>query len=380
MKKRIVYCLAAASLLSIASCSDEHTLDDASELNGQAATVKISLGIEGSAASRADERKSEISDGSRATTLIYAIYKNEADGSFTPLSIPGVDDKKQVTKTGISYPYQNLSFDLVRGFEYTLVFWAQSETKEGDSKYKYYDTSDFETVKIIYDDIDNNDEWRDAFCARYVLKVTQNIENVSITLKRPFAQVNVGITKSAWDLMDKNKKTPSKSGIVLAGLCDTYNLLTGKSVYSDDSSLVEANFGANTIPFNDELNSSKFLKIDLDHDGRYSEDTEQFHWVSMSYILVPDYVGYEDDKGETIYSTTVNLKNLDLNYDEYNSGSLTVAAGTLNPDPVDNLPVLRNHRTNLILDGWPFVTAKITVELCPDFDGDILYDREKDSE
>lgn len=394
MKKRIIHCLSAVMLLALTACTESSDNPEVVNPGGEeTATVRISLGIEGRSLSRASgtldsdsyevaASSPEISDGTRATTLIYALYKKEPNGSYTALKIDGATNgpNYQVVKDGINFPYDELSFDLVKGFEYTMVFWAQSPEKDGK---KYFDTSDLGAIEILYDDMENNDELRDAFCARYQLKVTQNEENVNVTLKRPFAQINVGISPKAWEILKRNWKHPVTSAITLSGLCDTYNLLEEKAVYADESSLRTVEFKAAIVPDNEdfEYNTTKFLQIDMNHDGKYTpatdENPEQFYWVSMCYVLVPDYVGQTTDEGDVIYSTTVDLAKLDLNYAAYTEIEPNVEAGTLNPDPVNNLPTLRNHRTNLILDGWPFVTKNIKINLDNSYNGDMSYPENK---
>lgn len=382
-------------MLSAAGCTGELGPADRNP-SEELATVKLSVGLDGVTGTRADadgilgdqdyetaETSPQISDGTRATTLIYALYKKESDGSRTPLPItvnPGKDEvigsSYQVVRKNVHFPVDDIEFQLVKGFEYTLVFWAQSETED---IYKYYNTSDFGAIKVNYTAMSNNDELRDAFCAKHTITLTQDVENVNIILKRPFAQINVGMTKRAWDAVVSHQKTIKTSSIQLSGICDTFNLLEDNVVYDGASSLKEVNFTAETIPYDDtEHNTTKYLQVDLNRDGKINEydgsDAEQFVWLSMCYVLVPGYTTSQGTDGEstTEYSTLVDLKNLYLNYEQYTDSQTgaTIDAGSFNPGEVPNLPTLRNHRTNLILDQWPFGSKVITVDLCPEYNGD----------
>lgn len=358
------------------------------------ATVKLSVGLDGVTGTRADangnlegsdyNQDPEISDGTRATTLIYALYKKEKDGTRTLLSIPKMEKEtyrgKQVVRTKVNFPVDDIVFQLVKGFEYTLVFWAQSPDAE-----EYYNTEDFEniTVNYAYGDLAannaaNNDELRDAFCAKHTIILTQDVEDVNIILKRPFAQINVGMTKKAWDALSNTNKTITESSIQLSGICNTFNLLEDNVVYDSTHPLVDVTFAAATIPQNDgTYNTTKYLQVDLNRDGKInpwpkddseSSDTiEEFIWLSMCYVLVPGYTTQETDDGSTTeYSTLIDMDGLTLNYSkDGETGDATFSLGS-----VTNLPALRNHRTNLILDEWPIVTKTITVDLCPKYNGD----------
>lgn len=362
------------------------------------ATVKLSVGLDGVTGTRADAngnlegsdytKNPEISDGTRATTLIYALYKKEKDGTRTLLSIPKMEKEtyrgKQVVRTKVNFPVDDIVFQLVKGFEYTLVFWAQSESEDSESDdegiYKYYNTSDFGAIKVNYENMNNNDELRDAFCAKHTIILTQDVEDVNIILKRPFAQINVGMTKRAWDAVVSHQKTIKTSSIQLSGICNTFNLLEDNVVYDDNHPLVNGvTFAAATIPQDDEdYNTTKYLQVDLNRDGKInpwpkddseSSDTiEEFIWLSMCYVLVPGYTTKETDDGSTTeYSTLIDMKELTLYCKEATGGENDA---TFSLGSVTNLPALRNHRTNLILDEWPIVTKTITVDLCPKYNGD----------
>lgn len=387
MKQRIAKCLVAVMMLSATSCSNDlgTTVSTPSE---ETATVRISIGLDGPSGTRADglleagdyataEDAPEISDGTRATTLIYALYKNNSDGTFSPLSIAGADaTSKQVVRTGVKFPVEDISFELVKGFEYTLVFWAQSENGAD-----YYDTSNLEAIEVKYDNIKNNDELRDAFCAKHTMKLTQDVEDVHIILRRPFAQINVGLTRNVWKVLQRMHQEVKRSSIKLSGVCHTYNLLTG-NVADEELDFTEIEFGTSDIPQDDETyNTSKYLRVDIDRNGvidpyEYAGtgtepgdySPEEFIWVSMCYVLVADYVSEAD----AIYSSTLDLSSLTLYYDAYvdDEGVQRFEAGSFEFKNEPNLPALRNHRTNLILDQWPTFTQRIFVELCPDFAGD----------
>lgn len=385
MKQKFAKCLMAVLMFLAAGCAGELGTADRNP-SEELATVKLSVGLDGVTGTRAADgilgsedytTPHEISDGTHATTLIYALYKKEKEDEN------GVRERTLLVKDaieGVEFPYKDqLEFQLVKGFEYTLVFWAQSPGAE-----KYYNTSNFEniTVNYAYENAlaANNDELRDAFCAKHTIILTQDVEDVNIILKRPFAQINVGMTKKAWDALNMTNKTITKSSIQLSGICNTFNLLEDNVVYDDNHPLVNGvTFAAATIPQDDEdYNTTKYLQVDLNRDGKInpwpkddseSSDTiEEFIWLSMCYVLVPGYTTKETDDGSTTeYSTLIDMKELTLYCKEATGGENDA---TFSLGSVTNLPALRNHRTNLILDEWPIVTKTITVDLCPKYNGD----------
>lgn len=391
MKQKFAKCLMAVLMFLAAGCAGELGTADRNP-SEELATVKLSVGLDGVTGTRAADgilgsedytTPHEISDGTHATTLIYALYKKEKDGTRTLLSIPKMEKEtyrgKQVVRTKVNFPVDDIVFQLVKGFEYTLVFWAQSPDAE-----EYYNTEDFENITVKYkgqnDLFDNNDELRDAFYAKHTIILTQDVEDVNIILKRPFAQINVGMTKKAWDALNMTNKTITKSSIQLLGICDTFNLLEDNVVYDDTTDPLDVTFGAATIPSDEDYlyTTKKYLQVDLDRNGKInpwmpedpenSATIEEFIWLSMCYVLVPGYTTKETDDGSTTeYSTLIDMKELTLYCKEATGGENDA---TFSLGPVTNLPALRNHRTNLILDEWPIVTKTITVDRCPEYNGD----------
>ena len=183
-KKLFLGMFAAAGMLLATSCSNDE-LDVVQ--SGNEAQVTFSLAAEGGIATRA------ISDGTGADLLYYAIF--DADGELITTiegSTAGLLKKENAFPNGSKE--DNVSVTLAKGQEYTAVFWAQDASCDA-----YTVTAETKGLKVAVDyEGDNNDETRDAFFKAETFKVTGNAE-IDVVLKRPFAQINVGVTEADWN-------------------------------------------------------------------------------------------------------------------------------------------------------------------------------------
>ncbi|MCH5335392.1 MAG: FimB/Mfa2 family fimbrial subunit [Alistipes sp.] len=364
MRQLFFRCLGATALLFAASCSNEPDLGKSDPyLSDDTAVVTISLGVEGRTQTRA-EGQPAISDGTRATTLIYAIYNNKGD--LVKITNPNYKSEEEtptedrlVTRAkidGIEFPHELPAFELVKGLEYTMVFWAQSEN--GDT---YYDTNDLKNIQVKYENAANNDELRDAFCARYTLILSQsdNDKEVTITLKRPFAQINVGFTKAGYELMKSHSTNGdiTKSSITVKNVSNLFDLYSN-NVGTASANIVDAEYAVSATPSTMEIDGStlgQYLQVDIDNNGQIA-DTEEFVWLSMCYILAPD-----QNNGTSTYRTTVDISNLKFYYEDGSEYETDL-------EEIPFVPVQRNHRTNILFD--PANKTTLLLHLDPNYDED----------
>lgn len=364
MKKRTILTCLPALLLSAACTKTAETVDP--YLSDDTARVTVTLGLEGMTQTRAsdDSRLDDtacISDGTRATTLIYALY----DANRKPLLIKDPKTGEPVERVCINdirFPYNGsdgapLAFDLVKGLEYTLVFWAQSENGE-----KFYDTRDLTDIKVNYAGA-NNDEARDAFCVSRRLTITQDELDLKVVLRRPFAQINVGITKedyAAWQ--ESASATLLQSAISISGAGNGLDLVADKVLRTE----AKISFDLGAIPHQQEEFGNPYLEIDLDRNATV-EEGEKFVWASMCYILVPNYrdePDAEDDADNTfMYSTLIDIPELRF----FDSDEITL---TPKDSDLTNFPVQNNHRTNIIFQDIFGYDVRILVDIDSRYAGD----------
>jgi len=302
-KKLFLGMFAAAGMLLATSCSNDE-LDVVQ--SGNEAQVTFSLAAEGGIETRA------ISDGKSADLLYYAIF--DADGNLITTingSTAGLLKKEDAFPNGSKK--DEVTVTLAKGQEYTAVFWAQDD----DCK-AYTVTAETDGLKIAVDyEGNNNDETRDAFFKAETFKVTGNAK-IDVELKRPFAQINVGVTEADWKAAVASGVTISESKVVIKNAATSINLLTGEV---DGEQTVEYGFAA--IPTDPDT-----LEVDVDRDGTI-QDSEKYHYLSMSYILTSaDRTTLESDGLQFTFKSAGK----DIVFDE---GLHTV-------------PVQRNWRTNIL--------------------------------
>lgn len=289
--------------------------------------VSFALGLEGSIATRA------ISDGTGADKLVYAVYKVEEQDTYQKVISSVVEDIDSFVENGYT-----LSIPLAKGQSYFAAFWAQN----GDCT--AYVTDDLTNVQVNYDSASNNDETRDAFCARTEVFVAEDGQTVDVTLKRPFAQVNVGVTQEDWDAAVASGYLVKNSSAVITKAATSLNILTGE-VGSDEDDVV-VTYSAADIP-------SETLAVDTDGDGV----KEPFVWLSMSYILVADHSGVAP------LGTKSTTESMSFVFTPESGTEITLTDG------LSNVPVQRNWRTNIvgrILTG----ETNFHIEIDPRFEND----------
>lgn len=342
-KKLFLGVFAAAGMLLATSCSNDE-LDVVQ--SGNEAQVTFSLGLEGGIATRA-----AISDGTGAKKLVYAVYKLNADGTPVLQNVVGSNNEGQFVDTeafdgGLT---ETVSVTLAKGQTYQVAFWAQNPNCNA------YTTTDLTNVEVSYNQATNNNDVRDAFFKTVEFTVSGN-QTIDVELKRPFAQINVGVYKTDWEAAVKSGIEIEKSSVVIKDAATSINLLTGE--VGDETTDVEVSYLSNTIPNED-------LKVDLNGDKDYDDENEKYKWLSMSYILVADR---NADSGNGVLGDERDaLESLQYTFSPKSGNEITFGDG------LNSVPVQRNWRTNIlgqILTG----NIEFNIRINPIFDGDINVD------
>ena len=312
-KKLFLGMFAAAGMLLATSCSNDE-LDVVQ--SGNEAQVTFSLGLEGGIATRA------ISDGKSADVLMYAVFDKNGER---------INTIQKVSKTGVTFPTTE-NITLAKGQTYKVAFWAQ------DNDCKAYTVSDDMNVTVNYANDENkvnNDETRDAFFKTVEFTVTGST-SIDVELKRPFAQINVGVTKKDWDDAVVSGITIAQSSVVIKNAATSLNLLDGTV-----SGETEVSYSLANIP-----SDPAILKVDTDGDG----EKEEYNWLSMSYILPADATtGYAKTTLENI-AFVFSPQNGNYSNIEFNQG-------------LNSVPVQRNWRTNIL---GKLLTGDITFNIVID--------------
>lgn len=306
MKKTLNLMLVMAALFISASCQKEVTQFDESKAD---ALITFSVNLPDELGTKA------ISDGFTATDLQYEVYYTDVANGNAQVLIEK-NNKTLVNRQTI------IDFNLVRGLEYTFIFWAQAPDAP-------YGTEDLRTINMNYGSTaEGNKENRDAFYEWKTMTISDNdSENVvNLTLKRPFGQLNL-LSSDLTSGLSINGETVSSivvntTKVFVTGLATVFNTIERLG-----ENTAEVTFAANG-------------NVDDNNDGNtdtFTIGTDTYSWISMNYLLIP-----------AATNNKVNVTaSFNLTVTDQNSVTFTV-----NPSPVvlNNVPISQNYRTNITGD------------------------------
>lgn len=143
-------------------------------------------------------------------------------------------------------------------------------------------------------------------------------------MKRPFAQINVGVTEADWKAAVESGIEITKSKVVIKNAATSINLLDG-TVSGEE----EVTYNFATIPA--KFATAETLEVDVNRDGTIQDD-EKYKYLSMSYILT-------DNDAER---TTLEADGLQFTFSPENGEDIVFDEG------LHAVPVQRNWRTNIL--------------------------------
>lgn len=265
-------------LLQATGCVDKTT----GFLDGIQTEIVFSMDVDGEVFTRA------ISDGKNIDKLLYAIVNEDGE----------LIEKGEKVLSSQMVPSQNVSITLTLagGYVYKAIFWAQS------SKCTAYTFTDDLKITVDYNGA-NNDEMRDAFYG-VSSAFTLNDNTASVTLKRPFAQINAATYPFDWEYVkDFHKFDVTRSSVRVYDVPSVLNLLDG-SVSGKEN----ASFTAAAIPAED-------LAADVDGNGV----DEKYSYLSMCYVLAGEEETvhaaeffFLNDEGEAVMFEGTSAQNVKL--------------------------------------------------------------------
>ena len=302
MKKFIFSALAAIGLLLSPACSDDN---EALSGSGNEALVSFNVNLADGISTKA------ISDGKRATNLVVEVY--EADATDSDEEVFRSDTETLTNLKG------QVSFTLVKGKKYNIIFWAQNQAPSTTTG-NYYDVSDLRHIGVNYTNMASNNEDRDAFlCVKPNFSVTGPFET-TVELRRPFAQVNFMVPET-----DINAAKAAGFDFENATTSVTFKQVATKlntlaNTVSDEQ---DVTFAAAAIPFAANANNISSETDKLPINGT------DYYYLATNYILV-------------------NTNSAEANAQALTNAYLSISElGTDHKVNVSNLPVQWNHRTNI---------------------------------
>lgn len=301
MKSVLRFAAAAALLVLAASCNKEVSVSE----KEVPVTMNITLPEIGTKA---------IADGLKVNKVHCIVFRN---GNLISHS----DVTKTITMSGKQATYTTR---LISGQTYKIAFWAEVA---GNTYY----TVDYAnaTVTASYGSA-GNDENRDAFFNAMEFTVTDATAALSVTLKRPFAQLNYGLSAADKALADAISPIAKAEVSLDGGAYTKLNLLTGE---------VSAPATVPVVFASAPVITSEKLKVQ----PAGATAATEYEYLSMNYILVNQ---------EVTPNATLKL------YDA--SDALVTTVNT------SLVPLKRNYRTNIVgnLISEP---AQINIVVDPEF-------------
>lgn len=356
LKKYFSIFTVAVALLTLGSCSSE--LEDMEPtMPNQTEGVTIYVNMPEPLQSRSTKPlQANYGDGSRANELHYAIYLAGTDEIIYSSEKCGEGDSWTVVPAGsrnfntdMNNPDMDYGFKfelpyVAKGQKYDMIFWAQYKgtNKIPFTAYKFDPKT--REVTISYTDAEGNaivdgaDEGRDAFFTRVKdFDISAQGGQTYITLRRPFAQLNIG--------------SDDKVGAEWSGLTYEKCKVEVKEVYTKLNLWTGVASEPTTVTFDwvEELNGNNI-----------SYGIPGYRWLSMNYILTGSVL--LTDEADNVNKAQKETKDVHI----YLNGN----NGTWNHDiELSGIPFQRNYKT--YIHGHLFTTTEeginLSIVLAPEY-------------
>ena len=305
MKKTIISLLAAVAALALASCAKEEPyVDPTNGPSKEKLIVSFALDL-GNKMTKATPETTGLDDASGEFQLYAAVF-SKSGGELLPASLIGGAGYKPVGS--VSDKSASLTLTLSRNQDYRVVFFAM----HADA----YDVqfADGNVAKFSFKrNLKANDASLDAFWA--TVDVTAASASYNVTMKRPFAQLNV-LAKST-DVPQGQEAFSSTMSVVAPVSFDMYAGAAGTETE-------EIVFASNAIK------AEAFGGYKTTHT-----------WVGMNYVLVPE--------------------NGKVDVTSFQESGMTSAVN------IGLVPVKVNGRTNMVGEVYSLTDFHFNVQINPGF-------------
>ena len=284
--KKLIYCaLALAAGLFASSCQQENLEPVA---GGNTVTYTVELpGVDTKA----------IGDGLNINQLVYEVWRTENPNDVTLEPGAKTELLYRVADKLMDNGSTIIELDLVNDQNYTILFWAQ--VRDGG----YYNTEDLRKVTLTNKSSNAFEENRAAFYGVDFINATdQRKVKQTVTLTRPFGQVNLGTEQRTPEQQAVYELKVVKTAATVKGASAVFNVATGVASATER---VDMEFTAVTPLLSQKLN-------------------DEYQWISMNYVFVP-----------------ANQATFEVDYTiETNHGDVT--------NTISNIPAKKNYRTNIV--------------------------------
>ena len=257
--KKYFYSLLAAGMLFATSCSQDELVDFTPE-EGQQKTFKVELpGVQ----SRAIVENTGLGSGKYADKLICAMYEH---GKYDAALITKfVDDSENDGVFEVTLPMANKK-------SYDILFMAY------DLHYCAFDIDHTDAEKNnlralkLKTELSANQEQYDAFVGR-IIEMDINSTSTTVTLSRPFNQVNVATTWDDLNAVNALQTEIAESDFMITNAPDQLDIfdgsVSGSSVIRYAEGAILTKYDTNAFPYNETI----------------SVDGTVYYSLAMSYVL-----------------------------------------------------------------------------------------------
>ena len=186
---------------------------------------------------------------------------------------------------------------LIKGRTYNVVFWAMKDDN--------YDVDDMTAITRA-SGATAAESYFDAFTENVEVEVTGS-KSETVTLKRPLAQLNLGVTSDDWNAVASDETfgmTPTKMVITMTGK-NTFNALSGTAIGED---------------------TEVTYTLDVSGEDLVAGD-ETYKSIAMCYVY--------PDAGQ---------ENIDIMYTIYDQNNEVIRENVT----IQNIPLENNYRTNVV--------------------------------
>ena len=323
MKKIFGFMSFLALAGAFASCQREDVSEDIHR--GQEVSLTLSARVSGQGVAEVKSQENP-GDGSAINRCILKIFLMDGD-TPEPYGTP--------VYTVVSG--KEASFDdvtLITGYSYKLVLWADhvsgTGTEENLKTDLHYNTARLPAVSLAHA-YSSNDDTRDAFYAVCDLeKVTGSVAQ-TVTLRRPFGQLNIITADYGAVNSVSSSLVPEKVKLDFKQIPTGMNLLDG------------------TLTVNDDVVSGPVDVAEVT-DPVQADGAKQ---LSFDYIFAPE-------------TEQKMLSGIKMTFCDENGNELSVT-----PYEFPDIPLQRNYRTN-VSGNLLTKTGTLTVEVNADFEGTLV--------
>ncbi|MBQ2248138.1 MAG: leucine-rich repeat protein [Tidjanibacter sp.] len=242
-------------------------------------------------------------DGANATHLMYAVYDETAKGDTDVVApiVGGVSLMEVGTQVEINAEGKAVVvLDLIDGNSYSVLFWAVNENYKEEATRAFTINWESKTMTMKQTIVGNTEAY-DSFYAHVDTFKIDGANTQSITLTRPFAQLNYG--SNDFGVAEDLNFVAATSEVTIMNAPTVLDCESGTVSSPADVDII---YSANAIPT-----------------GDFFVDSASNKFLAMNYVLVD---------GKQLFDT--NLKVVAVN-------------GKLIENDYNSVPLQRNYRTNV---------------------------------